>query len=238
MSKLKPNFVVCFLSLSACAHLNPFALTLQSAGAAEQETVHLQLEKAKEDVHQAHYRRAYSQFKKLANRGQVPAQHISGLMCEKGCGTPKNLKKAVTYYKLAAKNDFAQSQSKLGHMYLIGNAVVKKDYDKAKLWLEKAANNNVPEAQHSLGLMYANGEGVQQNLAQAEHWLKRSAANGVPAAEEVLAKLPKIHALGSPTGGDNALGSMGEAYGGELQTIKQSWSGYGDVIKSLNEVHE
>ena len=238
MLKLKSNFVLCLCSLFACVFLQLLAVEFFPADAAEEPTVHLQLERAKEDVHQAHYRRAYSQFRNLAHRGQVPAQHVSGLMCEKGCGTPKNLKKAVSYYKLAAENDFAESQSKLGHMYLVGNAVVKKDYDKAKLWLEKAANNNVPEAQHSLGMMYANGQGVKPDIALAEQWLKRAAANGFTKAESALANLPQLHALGSPAGGGNALGSAGAAYGSELQSIKQSWSGYGDVINTLNDLHQ
>lgn len=238
MTKLRMNCTLCLCLLFGLAFLQLFVAGFKPAYAAEEPAVHLQLERAKEDVHQAHYRRAFSQFKDLAHRGQIPAQHISGLMCEKGCGTSKNLKKAVSYYKLAAEHDFAESQSKLGHMYLVGNEAVKKDYDKARMWLEKAANNNVPEAQHSLGMMYANGQGVTQDLSKAEHWLTRSAANGFATAKSSLAKLPQLRALGSPAGGGNALGSAGAAYSGELQSIKQSWSGYKDVITSLNEIHD
>jgi TPR repeat protein len=86
-------------------------------------------------------------------------------------------------------------------------------------------------------MMYANGQGVKQDVTQAEHWLKLAAANGVADAEQALARLPQLPVPGSPALGGNALGSAGAAYGGGLQSIKQSWSGYGDVIKSLNNIH-
>ncbi|HEY9754878.1 MAG TPA: tetratricopeptide repeat protein [Oculatellaceae cyanobacterium] len=206
------------------------------------ETVHktqrveLQLEHAKEDVQQKHYSHAYTRFCHIAKTGHSAAQHISGIMCEQGIGTKRNLKKAVAYYQKAAAQDFAESQSKLGHMYLVGNEVVRKDFDKAKMWLEKAANNNVPEAQHTLGMMYANGQGVQQDLAQASRWLKSAAANGVKEAEEALAKLPPLPMPNTSVGG-NPLGSPGSSYAQGLSTVQQSWSGYKDVIQTLNNAH-
>ena len=202
----------------------------------EKPRLELQLEHAKEDVQQKNYNRAYTRFCHVAKSGHSAAQHISGVMCEQGIGTKKNMKKAVAYYQKAAAQDFAESQSKLGHMYLVGNEVVHQDFDKAKMWLERAANNNNPEAQHTLGMMYANGQGVQQDVAQAARWLKSAAGNGVKEAEEALAKLPPLP-MPNGSGGGNALGSAGTAYGQGLNNIQQSWSGYKDVIQSLNITH-
>jgi TPR repeat protein len=211
--------------------------TAYLAQATPQKTgVELQLEHAREDVQKKNYNTAYTRFARVAKTGHSEAQHISGVMCEQGIGTRKNLKKAVAFYQKAAAHDFAESQSKLGHMYLVGNEVVHQDFDKARMWLERAANNNNPEAQHTLGMMYANGQGVKQDVAQAARWLKSAAGNGVKEAEEALAKLPPLP-MPNTGGVGNPLGPVGSSYGQGLSNIQQSWSGYKDVIQSLNGSH-
>jgi TPR repeat protein len=101
-------------------------------------------------------------------------------------------------------------------------------------WLEKAASHNNPQAQHTLGKLYAAGEVVPQDLAKAGQWLKAAAANGVKEAEEALAKLPSVPMPGGGTE-KNPLGVVGENYGHGLQTLKQSWGGYRDAIRELDQ---
>ena len=49
-----------------------------------------------------------------------------------------------------------------------------------------AAAQGYATAQHNLGFMYANGEGVQQNYAEALVWYRRAAGQGCAAAQNNL----------------------------------------------------
>jgi TPR repeat protein len=157
-------------------------------------------------------------------------------MYEKGIGVKKDLKKAVVYYRKAADQDFGDAQSALGHMYLVGNEALYKDANQAKEWLTKAASKEVPQAEYTLGMLHADGDKIPQDLLKAAQYLRSAASHGVIEAEQALAKLPLLPYFQAP-GGGNALGAPGQAYGKGLNSIKDSWSGYGDVLKSLNNLN-
>ena len=196
------------------------------------DSVEQRFEQAHLAVKNKNYHEAFQRLSKLADEGHPEAQHFVGLMYEKGIGVKKNLRKAVSYYHRAADQNVGEAQSALGHMYLVGNAVLYKDADKAKQWLTRAADKEVPEAEYSLGLMHAD-----QDVAKAAQYLRSAAQHGVVEAEQALAKLPPLP-YGQAPGAGSVLGAPGDAYGHGLQSIKHAWSGYGDLLKSLNNVND
>ncbi len=214
--------------------------TLQSGATKPEQTseeqIHLRYEQAHLAVKNRNYEEAFMRLHKLADEGRPEAQHMVGVMYEKGIGVHKDLHKAVLYYRKAADQDFGEAQSKLGHMYLVGNEAIYKDVDQAKTWLTKAATKEVPQAEYTLGLLHADGDKIPQDLAKAAQYLRSAASHGIVEAEQALARLPPLPYIGKP-GGGNVLGAPGQAYGKGLQSIQGAWGGYGDLLKSLNNVN-
>jgi len=69
------------------------------------------------------------------------------------------------------------------------------DEEKAVTWYRKAADQGFPRAQAALGFRYLNGEGVEENYAEADQWfekaidgLKKSAKDGNPKDQYMLAQ--------------------------------------------------
>jgi TPR repeat protein len=208
----------------------------QAVAISSNEQAYKKLDSASASVQKHRYHRAFKQLHKLAKQGHPTAQHIVGMMYENGIGVEKNLVKAVTYYEKSAMQDFGDAQCTLGRMYQQGNAVVVKDTEKARDWLTKAAERNIPEAEYNLGMMHANGDGVPQDVAKASQYLQKASAHGVDAAKVALAKLPPLPNY-QGNGSGNMLGSAGQSYGQGLNNIQQSWSGYGDLVKSLKSAN-
>ena len=102
----------------------------------------------------------------------------------------KDEAKAVKWYRLAAKQEYAPAQFNLGTMYRNGNGV-PKDYPEAVQWYRKAAEQGDAMAQGSLGVMYYNGYGVPIDFVQAHVWFNIAAANGNEFAKPRLAIVEK-----------------------------------------------
>ncbi len=67
-------------------------------------------------------------------------------------GFPKDYKKAVEYYTIAANKGNVNAQCDLGTCYYLGQGV-QKDYDKAKEWWSKAAAKGDVDAKTNLKLL-------------------------------------------------------------------------------------
>ena len=93
-------------------------------------------------------------------------------------------KKAVEWFKEAAKQGHANAQYDLGIHYYIDTE--EKDYGKAKEWLEKAADQGHVEAQYTLGEIYATGKGISQDYAKAVEWFEKAANQGHTKAKKAL----------------------------------------------------
>ncbi|MEZ7694682.1 tetratricopeptide repeat protein [Neisseria sp. 27098_8_139] len=50
-------------------------------------------------------------------------------------------------------------------------------------WFGKAAEQGLANAQYNLGVAYANGQGVHQDLVQAEQWYRKAAEQGFAEAQ-------------------------------------------------------
>jgi len=85
-----------------------------------------------------------------------------------------------------AKTGDPAAQNSLGVMYYTGEAISKSssgqvlnnDPELAAGWFFRAAEQGYADAQFNLGLMYANGEGVEQDMAQAVELFKKAAEKG------------------------------------------------------------
>ncbi len=85
---------------------------------------------------------------------------------------------AVRLIQLAANQNQAAAQYRLGKLYEIG-AGVKADPKTAMQWLERAANGGNRIAMHDLGHYYATGATGQANMGKAVSWFIKAAERGV-----------------------------------------------------------
>ena len=109
---------------------------------------------------------------RAADQGLAAAQHSYGLM-ESIYGLKKE---AFKWYKKAAEQGHAESQSDLGHAYKFGIGTLRDDKEAVK-WFRKAAEQGHVNAQHTLGLKYVMGQGVLKNLSEAKYWIKKAYEN-------------------------------------------------------------
>ena len=70
-------------------------------------------------------------------------------MYENGRGVTQDYKEAVKWWRLAAENGYASSQSNLGMMHATGKGVTQ-DYVKAHMWFNIAAENGDEGAKKNL----------------------------------------------------------------------------------------
>ena len=94
----------------------------------------------------------------------------------------KNYSEAVKYFRKAAEQGHALSQSYLGVCYYEGNGVSKNESEAVK-WYRKAAEQGERTAQFNLGNCYYYGIGVSKDLLESVKWFKRSAEQGVIEAQ-------------------------------------------------------
>lgn len=76
------------------------------------------------------YEKAFSLFKKSADREYVEAQFNLGVMYENGVGVNQDYKKAMQSYLSAAKNGDSEARNNIGSLYYFGKGVTQ-NYDKA-----------------------------------------------------------------------------------------------------------
>jgi len=129
---------------------------------------------------------ALQQLITMGNAGNAQAQFNLGVMYGIGLGVvPKDAVQAVNWFRKAAEQGDAASQSQLGFIYANGEGV-PKDAVQAVNWFRKAAEQGDAEAQYNLGRKYANGEGVSKDAVQAVNWYRKAAEQGEAAAQANL----------------------------------------------------
>jgi len=130
-------------------------------------------------------------FKKSMSRaysGVAKAQYSVGEMFEKGRGTRKDIKEAVSWYEKASAQKHLKAQYKLGYLYYKGLGV-QQNVDKAyELFVNPAGKGDV-RAQYYLGKLYDTGQGVTKDPEKALLWYSRSSLGGYAHAEEALQKV-------------------------------------------------
>ena len=79
-------------------------------------------------------------------------------MYRNGWGVSRDGNEAVRWYKLSAKQGYADAQFNLGVIYHEGKAV-PQDYIEAAKWYRLAAEQGSVLAQYNLGIMHRKGQG-------------------------------------------------------------------------------
>ena len=144
----------------------------------------------------------FNALKKKVDSGDMHYANSLGYAYEFGIGTPLNIKEAMKYYEMAAKQNNTMGMTNLANLYLRENKLKKakpllvkaaeKEYGYAQyllamnffdlysennkgalFWLERAANNDEPEALYQLGVYYS--EGGEADLAKSIKYYQRAA---------------------------------------------------------------
>ena len=125
-----------------------------------------------------------------ARRGDAFAQHQLGAIYATGdFGTEVDLKKAVSFYKLAASAGDADSLYDLGIMYMRGEGM-RKNKQKGFRMLLKAARMGLSDAQTLLGMIYETGHfGFRRNQSAARRWYRMAAKKNNILARSYLRRM-------------------------------------------------
>jgi len=144
----------------------------------------------------------FNALKKKVDSGDIHYANSLGHAYEFGIGTPLNIKEAMKYYEMAAKQNNAIGMTNLADLYIQENKLKKakpllvkaaekesgyaqyllamnffdlysENNKEALFWLERAASNDEPEALYQLGVYYE--EGVEADLAKAINYFQRAA---------------------------------------------------------------
>ena len=103
-------------------------------------------------------------------------------------GLPRNLVRAESYFRRAAKKNDLHSILALAELYSRG-AHVEPDLREAYIWYRRAAELGDARAQFIAGRLSATGAGVAANLRESARWFLRSAKKGDPLAAHNVACL-------------------------------------------------
>ena len=126
----------------------------------------------------------------IQNRLQAWAMTLLAQMYRKGVGVKQSDKKAIEFYKMAAKRGDATTQYNLGLFYRQGKHGLTQSDQRAIEYYTVAADQGHPEAQTSLGVMYVTGQGIDQSYSKAREWFTKAAAQG---QENAIIGLKQLH---------------------------------------------
>ncbi|TIU77290.1 MAG: SEL1-like repeat protein, partial [Mesorhizobium sp.] len=96
---------------------------------------------------------------------------------EKGIGVARDIKKAKTYYQLAAEQGNASAMHNLAVLFAMAADGVT-DNESAAHWFQEAADLGVKDSQFNLGILSAKGVGMKQNLEESYKWFALVAKTG------------------------------------------------------------
>ena len=135
----------------------------------------------------------FNALKKKVDSGDMHHENSLGYAYEFGIGTSLNIKEAMKYYEMAARQNNAIGMTNLADLYIQENKLKKakplllkaaeKEYGYAQyllamnffdlysennkealFWLERAASNDEPEALYQLGVYYSEGNDLAKSI--------------------------------------------------------------------------
>ena len=117
----------------------------------------------------------FNALKKKVDSGDMHYANSLGYAYEFGIGTSLNIKEAMKYYEMAAKQNNALGMTNLADLY-----IQEDKLKKAKPLLVKAAEKEYGYAQYLLAMNFFYYK--QENNKEALYWLEKSASNDEPEA--------------------------------------------------------
>jgi len=133
-------------------------------------------------------RQAFSWAERAANKQFPPAEFLLAQFFEAGLGNAKDLNKAESLYKRAAKAGVYQAAAYLSHAYSEGS-LGKRDPTIATDYAKDAAKAGDPIAATFLADCYLNGIGFDADPNEAIKWYELAASLGNKMASLKLAML-------------------------------------------------
>ena len=121
--------------------------------------------------------RAYTEYLKAAEYGNVAAKFRLGRAYYFGIGTEKDEATAFRWFNEAAQQGNIYAQYYAGIQLLEGQGTVPNP-QQAVSYFTDASEAGYADAQYSLANCYLMGEGVDENEAQAVYWFEKAAENG------------------------------------------------------------
>ena len=122
------------------------------------------------------YKKAFKEWKPLAEEGLENAQLGLGHLYKQGKGVSSNHKKAFKWYQLAADQGNAQAQYHLAFYYR--NFDEYKNNDLAFKWFKLSADQGYVKSQSTLAFMYKQGIVVEKNINEAIKYFHLAAEKG------------------------------------------------------------
>ena len=117
----------------------------------------------------------FNALKKKVDSGDIHYANSLGYAYEFGIGTSLNIKEAMKYYEMAARQNNSIGMTNLADLYIQENKLKK-----AKPLLLKAAEKEYGYAQYLLAMNFFYYK--HENNKEALHWLERAASNDEPEA--------------------------------------------------------
>lgn len=140
-------------------------------------TPHMDLRRAVTSFDTGHLTAATAAFRTLADAGNPQAAYWYGHALELGLGTSINVKAAITQYERAWNGGVTQAGTRLGELYLDGNAI-PPEFAKGRQYLTEAARRGSARAAFDLGHMLQQGVGGPADPVAAYAWLEVATLRG------------------------------------------------------------
>lgn len=150
-------------------HLGPYAYSDECLS---------QLQKPSDE---SQYRYGDTTYENILNNKDAQELLRLGELYAYGKYVPRDDKKAVQFFLMAAEKGNMEAQYKLGVMYE-GGFGVTQDFATAYTWYQQAAQQGHGAAANNIGTMYEKGKGVNTDPVEAIKWYRNAAAKGVAAA--------------------------------------------------------
>jgi TPR repeat protein len=131
------------------------------------------IQQAHDAYNSQNYKRAFTLYSDLANKGDADAQTSLGFMYQNGQGTVKDIESALLWYEKAAKQKQPYALFNLA-LHQMNNG---DQFQAHALFLESAVLE-VPPAQYEVALMLERGLGCLQNYSEAAFWYEEAAKRG------------------------------------------------------------
>lgn len=117
----------------------------------------------------------------LAERGDMTALTVLGMLYAEGVGCEKNLVIAVQYLERAAAQGNSRAYYYLGDLFTTGKSF-EVDINRALGNYRMAAERGIPEAYETMGDIFSDGKLIARNLAHAIELYDKAAEAGISSA--------------------------------------------------------
>jgi TPR repeat protein len=141
-----------------------------------------------DECSQQHGKKPNLKFFLANNKDGARGKYDLGRCYEKGCGTERDIPKAIVLYTASAGEGHAAAQTRLAELHAKGIGTELNPTFAVELY-QRAAKQGYAKAQYAVAKCLMRGMGVPENNAEARRFLKLSAKGGWPAAQYRLANL-------------------------------------------------